>query len=215
MIITIDGPAGAGKSTAARQLAERLGFEFLDTGAMYRAVAYAAMTRDHDWRQADELAALAAAIDIQLEPGRVLLDGEDVTTAIRTRDVTAVTYHAADNAKVRAILVEKQRQATVDKNIVTEGRDQGTVVFPDAECKIFLTATPDERARRRLADLEKAGTSVTLEEVLAEQTLRDQRDADRTCGPLVQADDALVLVTDNLPTSEVVDHLEILVRQRS
>lgn len=214
MIVTIDGPAGAGKSTAARLLAERLGFEFLDTGAMYRAVANAAMQRGHDWEQADALAPLAASLDIQLSPDKVEVDGEDVTAAIRTREVTALIYHAADNAAVREILVEKQREAAAGRDVVTEGRDQGTVVFPNAECKIFLTATPDERARRRQADLEKAGNTVTLEEVLADQTLRDDRDAQRPCGPLVQADDALIVVTDNTPESEVVDHLEMLARQR-
>jgi len=214
MIVTIDGPAGAGKSTAARKLAERLEFEFLDTGAMYRAVAYAATQRDHPWEDIDGLATLAAALEIELKPGQVLLDGDDVSAAIRTREVTAVTYHAADNAAVRAILVDKQRAAAADKNIVTEGRDQGTVVFPNAECKIFLTATSEERARRRVADLARAGIEASYEDVLAEQTLRDQRDEQRACGPLVQADDAVVIVTDNTEESEVVDHLEMIVRQR-
>ncbi len=214
MIVTIDGPAGAGKSSAARQLAERLGFEFLDTGAMYRAVAYAASVRGHDWEKSEDLAPLAESLDIQLQPGRVSLDGQDVSAAIRTPEVTGVTHYAANNPAVRAVLVQKQRDVAAGKDVVTEGRDQGTVVFPNAECKIFLTATAEERARRRLRDLERAGNATTLEEVLSDQTKRDESDEQRECGPLVQAEDALVLVTDNLPEVEVVDHLEMLVRQR-
>ena len=166
MIITIDGPAGAGKSSVARALARRLGFRFLDTGAMYRAVALAGMRRGLDWDLPDDLARLARKLDLRVAGERILLDGEDVTEAVRTSAVTAVTRYAADNPQVREHLVKLQRALAADDNVVTEGRDQGTVAFPDAECKIFLTASPQERARRRLGDLQSQGEPVTLEQVL-------------------------------------------------
>lgn len=214
MIVTIDGPAGAGKSSVARTLARRLGFEFLDTGAMYRAVALAAARRQLHWDDEQAIAALARQLTIVLGPGRVLLDGEDVTQAIRTSEITAVTTYAANNPAVRVHLVELQRQAAEGKNVVTEGRDQGTVVFPDAACKVFLTATPEERARRRLADLRAAGEQVEFNDVLRQQNLRDRRDSQRQCGPLVAAADAVEIVTDGMTPEEVVDKLEALVRAK-
>jgi len=214
MIITIDGPAGAGKSTVARALARRLGFRFLDTGAMYRAVALAGMRRGVDWRRPEELAHLARQLDIRVTGERILLDGKDATEAIRTSEVTAVTRYAADNPQVRAHLVTLQRALAGGEDIVTEGRDQGTVVFPDAQCKIFLIAGPEERARRRLRDLESQGESATLADVFASQQRRDQEDATRPVGPLVPASDAIELCTDGLSVEEVVDRLEALVRGR-
>ena len=151
MIITIDGPAGAGKSSVSRALARRLGFRFLDTGAMYRAVALAGMRRGVDWSRPEELAQLARGLDLRLADDRVLSRRPDVTAAIRRSDVTAVTRYAADNLGVRGHLVDLQRAIAGTNNLVTEGRDQGTVVFPAAECKFFLTAGEDERARRRFA----------------------------------------------------------------
>lgn len=212
MIVAIDGPAGAGKSSAARALARRLGFRFLDTGAMYRAVALAALRSGHDWTQPEALAELARRLKIEVDERRVLLDGEDVTDAIRTSEVTSFTHYAANNAAVREHLVALQRQVAGSDNVVAEGRDQGTVAFPDAECKIFLTATPAERARRRLLDLERRGETASFEEVLAQQTLRDERDAAREVGPLKAAPDAIQFITDGLSPEEVVDRLEELVR---
>src|SRR5512140_2959748 len=133
MIITIDGPAGAGKSTVAHALAERLGFRFLDTGAMYRAVALAALRQGLDWDAPEDLARLARKLDIRTLGERILLDGEDVSEAVRTSEVTAVTRYAAGNPRVREFLVELQRTLAGEDNVVTEGRDQGTVAFPDAE----------------------------------------------------------------------------------
>jgi len=214
MIITIDGPAGAGKSTIARALAQRLGFDFLDTGAMYRAVTLAGMWRKLDWDRPDELAELARGVEIELVDDRVFLDGEDVSEAIRSREVTRLSRHAADNPAVRGRLVELQRAVAGGKDMVTEGRDQGTVVFPDARCKVFLTASPEERAARRVRDLEARGESATLAEVLGEQERRDRRDSSRSVGPLLKASDAVELNTDGMTPEQVVDRLVELVRQR-
>ena len=214
MIVTIDGPAGAGKSSTARALARRLGFRFLDTGAMYRTVALADVRRGHDWNRPEQLAELARRADIDVGEDRVLLDGEDVTLAVRTVDITRVTHYAADNPAVRAHLVEVQRRAVGDDNVVTEGRDQGTIVFPRAECKVFLTASPEERARRRQMDMRDRGEAQDFTEVLADQQRRDERDARREVGPLTPADDAVEVITDGLTPEEVIDRLEALVRAR-
>ncbi len=182
MIVTIDGPAGAGKSSAARELARRLGYRFLDTGAMYRAVTLAAFERAINLADADAMADLAASIRVELADGRVLLDGRDVTSEIRKFNVTTAIHYAADNPAVRAQLVLWQRAAAAGRDVVTEGRDQGTVVFPNAECKIFLTAGEEERARRRHRDVLARGEDVPFNEVLANQRLRDQRDRTRPVG---------------------------------
>jgi cytidylate kinase len=214
MIVTIDGPAGAGKSTVARALARRLGFQYLDTGAMYRAVALAAMRRELDWDEADELAQLARTLNIELSGPRILLDGEDVTQIVRSTEVTAVTRYAADNPQVREHLVALQRAIAGQRNVVTEGRDQGTVAFPTAECKIYLTASPEERARRRQQDLAQRGETVSLEQVRADQQRRDVQDAARPVGPMKPAADAVEVLTDGLSIEQVVDRLEELVRSR-
>lgn len=215
MIVTIDGPAGAGKSTVAKALARRLGFRFLDTGAMYRAVALAGLRQGLDWDVPDELARLARKIDLRIEGDRILLDGEDVTHAVRTSEVTAVTRYAADNPRIREHLVQRQRVLAFGANVVTEGRDQGTVAFPDAECKVFLTASPIERARRRLHDLQSQGEPVTLQQVLEAQERRDREDARREVGPLAPALDAVEVCTDGLTLEQVVDRLEKLAREKS
>jgi cytidylate kinase len=214
MIVTIDGPAGAGKSSTSRALAKRLGFLFLDTGAMYRAVALAAMRRGHDWSRAEELVHLAEQLKMELVDGQLILDGEDVSYAIRTIEVTSLTHYAAGNPGVRRRLVRLQREAAGTADVVTEGRDQGTVVFPKAECKIFLTASPEERARRRLRDLEQHDAHVTFEEVLAQQMERDERDSTRADGPLRMADDAVELCTDGLGEEEVVQRMLEIVRNK-
>ena len=146
---------------------------------------------------------------------RTLLNGEDVSAAIRTSEVSAAVYLAADNVAVRERLVELQRQIAGSRDTVTEGRDQGTVAFPQAECKIFLTASPEERARRRLAELAARGEPITLDEVLAQQADRDRRDAARPVGALVKAADAVEVWTDGLTPEEVVDRLEVIVRARA
>jgi cytidylate kinase len=213
MIITIDGPAGAGKSSVARALAKRLGYRFLDTGATYRALAWAAMERQISWDEPERIAALASRISLDLDEGRVYLDGADVTTAIRSSEVTEAVRYIADSPVIRQRLVALQRQAAAEGNVVTEGRDQGTVAFPNAQCKIFLTASPEERAKRRLGDLQARGEQVTFEAVLQRQNRRDQRDRERQVGPLVPARDAIEFNTDSMSCAEVLDGLEQIVRQ--
>jgi cytidylate kinase len=213
MIITIDGPAGAGKSHAARGLARRLGFEFLDTGAMYRAVTLAGLRARIDLRDQDALARLLAELRLEMPPGRVLLNGEDVTKAIRTGDVTAASGAVADSPVVRRQLTAWQRHIAAGQNMVTEGRDQGTLVFPDAVCKFFLVADPQERARRRQREMAARGEVVAWEEVLRAQEVRDQRDAARDLAPMVPAHGAIVLDTTHLTLDQVIDRMEQRVRQ--
>ena len=213
MIVAIDGPAGAGKSSVSRSLAQRLGFQFLDTGAMYRTVALAALERGLGDGDEAEVARITERLQLDFSGDRVLLDGRDVTAEIRTSRVSAAVYLAADNPEVREKMVDLQRKIAGERDTVTEGRDQGTVAFPHAECKIFLTATPQERARRRHAELEARGEEINLEEVLAQNAARDLRDSTRHVGRLVKAEEAVELYTDGMTTEQVIDRLEEIVRQ--
>jgi CMP/dCMP kinase len=195
MVVAIDGPAGAGKSTVARATAQALGFTYLDSGAMYRAVGLRLLEQGG--------AASEAAADLEIELGdRVLADGRDVTEAIRTPEVAEAASRVATNPAVRAALVEKQRGLMAHGDWVAEGRDIGTVVCPEAEVKVFLTANADERARRRAAEL---GTDV--ETVLRDQALRDAQDSGREHSPLVAAPDAEELDTSGLDVDQVVERI--------
>lgn len=214
MIVTIDGPAGAGKSTVARQLANALGFQFLDTGAMYRCVALAALEAEIDLTDQAKMADIASEMEFSINGDQICLNGQDVTSAIRTQEVTAAIRYAADNPQVRATLVALQQQLANDINVVTEGRDQGTVAFPDAQCKIFLTASPVERARRRQEQMRQQGEKVELEAILQSQQTRDEQDEAREVGGLHAAVDAVHVITDGMKQYEVVEHLERLVRIR-
>jgi CMP/dCMP kinase len=197
MVIAIDGPAGAGKSSVARAAAERLGFTYLDTGAMYRAVAF---------RTGSDGDAAAVARAIRLELGeRVLVDGEDVTERIREPWVSETASHVSSDPAVRAALVEQQRRMLAEGDWVAEGRDIGTVVAPDAAVKVFLTADPRERARRRAAEL---GTDAEV--VLREQAMRDERDRSREASPLAPAPDAVPVDTTALTLDEVVEQIVML-----
>ena len=200
MVIAIDGPAGAGKSTVARAVARRLGYTYLDTGAMYRSVALAGLERGV------EPSEVAPTLRIEPTADRVLLDGRDVTTAIRTPEVSEAASKAAAEPAVRAAMVAEQRRLLSDGNWVAEGRDIGTVVAPDAKLKVFLTADPAERARRRAAEI-----GADVQTVLAEQTIRDERDTTRADSPLLAADDAVTVDTTGLTIDEVVDRIVKLV----
>src|SRR4051812_23674783 len=207
MIVTIDGPAGSGKSTVARALADRLGFDYLDTGAMYRAVALAFARLRTDPADAAAVAAALAALHIEMPPGHVVLNGEDVTLLIRTPDVSQGASRVAVVPAVRRFLAAEQRLAAEGRSIVCEGRDQGTFVFPDAGCKFFLTADPHARALRRHHEQLARGHAVTFEEVLRAQEERDARDAARDLAPMRPADDAVVVDTTHLTTDAVLARL--------
>jgi cytidylate kinase len=214
MIVTIDGPAGAGKSTAARALAHRLGFEFLDTGAMYRAVTLAALRAGCDLTDQNALSHLLAGLNLQMDGDRVLLNGEDVTGQLRTAQLTAASRAVADSPVVRRYLVALQRSLAAGRNLVCEGRDQGTIVFPDAACKFFLIADPVERARRRQREMLARGESASLEDVLRAQQERDRRDAARDIAPMVPAPDAIQLDSTTLTLEEVVQRMAEEVRKK-
>jgi cytidylate kinase len=207
LIVTIDGPAGAGKSSIAREVAERLGFEFLDTGAMYRAVTLGAIRAAIPWDDTDAVARFAAQARLQWNRNRIFLNDQDVTDEIRTPAVTAAIRHVADIPTVRQQLSLQQRRIAEGRKIVTEGRDQGSEVFPAAECKIFLTASPEERARRRQQQLAAAGRQCSLEEILAAQNQRDLEDSGRPVGALRAAPDAVVIKSDRLTPEQVVQRI--------
>ncbi len=204
MIITIDGPAGAGKSSIARQVADRLGFEFLDTGAMYRAVTLGAIRQQIEFSDVDELVRFARQAELRWENCRIYLNDDDVTDLIRTPTVTSAICHLADIPEVRSQLSHQQRRIATGRDIVTEGRDQGSEVFPDAECKIFLTASSHERAVRRQQQLAETGRYLSIEDVRAAQDRRDAEDRSRPIGSLRPADDAVVVSTDGLSSAEVL-----------
>ena len=207
-VVAIDGPAGAGKSTVARAVARALGFTYLDSGAMYRSVALAAAQRGVPAAQAASSARIEFDADGSGEARRVLLDGSDVTAAIRTPEISEAASRAAADPDVRRALVEQQRTLLARGDWVAEGRDIGEVVAPGADLKLFLTADPQERARRRAAEL-----GADADAVLAEQAIRDERDREREHSPLRPAPGAVVLDTTGLTVEQVVERIVELVRQ--
>ena len=220
MIIAIDGPSGAGKSTLGKMLAKKLGLLYLDTGAMYRAVALAA-TRDeralNDPARAAEIAR-GANIELKGEPDtlRVYLDGEDISETIRTLEIAQAASIVSTNSEVRRIMVDLQRRLGEQspKGCVLEGRDIGSVVFPHADVKFFLTAKPEARARRRFEEDKAKGRESTYEQTLAEINERDQRDVSRSDSPLTIADDAVVIDTSELDLTEVFDQMIAKIGER-
>jgi cytidylate kinase len=217
-IVAIDGPAGAGKSTVAKRVAQALGFVLLDTGALYRAVALAAKRGGVDVKDPDRAGALAEDLArrsaIRLEPDKVTLDGEDVSKDIRTPDIGMDASTVSAHPAVRKALLDMQRKAGEDGGIVAEGRDIGTVVFPDAEHKFFLTASPEVRAKRRFEELVAKGQKVTEEETLAEVKRRDAQDEGRVVAPLKPAADAQLLDSSSMVIDSVVDLVLARVRAR-
>lgn len=215
MIVTIDGPAGSGKSTAARGLARRLQFDFLDTGAMYRAVAWQCLQRSIDLRDEPAVAACVHAMRLRLEPQHVFVDDRDVTTEIRLPEVSHGSSIVASNPAVRRELAARQRDFANGRNIVTEGRDQGTAVFPHAECKFYVTANAEERAARRHRELlERHEQAEPFDDILRQIRERDERDKTRVVDPLRAAADAIRVDTSGLTPEAVLDRLESLVRER-
>ena len=213
-MVAIDGPAGAGKSTIAKRVAARLGFTYIDSGAMYRAVALWALRRKIDAGDMHRMEQLAIAAEIELSPGRIRLNGEDVTDAIRTPEVSAGASKVAVIPGVRRALVAKQRAMGERSSVVMEGRDIGTVVFPDADVKIYLDADPRERVRRRLQDVRAAGEEIPESALAAQMKERDQRDSTRADGPLAQAPDATYLDSTALTAEEVEEAILKIVRSR-
>jgi len=217
LIIAIDGPVGSGKSTAARRVAELLGYTYIDTGAMYRAVALKALRRKISLGATDEFVALAgrSRIDLRAQDGgqNVLLDGEDVTKEIRTPEVSQAASKIAVIEGVRRVLVAEQRRAGAKGGVVMEGRDIGSVVFPDAELKIFLTASDETRAQRRWREHQQKGDAIDLAKTLEEIRERDRRDAGREHSPLVRAEGAVLVDSTAMEAEEVAQLIAMLARE--
>jgi cytidylate kinase len=214
VVVAIDGPSGAGKSTIAKRLAERLGFIYIDTGAMYRAVALWAVRQSIDFADAHRMEQLALASEIDLAPGRIQLNSEDVTAAIRTPEVTSGASKIAVIPGVRRAMVAKQREIGQKVSVVMEGRDIGTVVFPNADVKVFLDASIEERVRRRMTELRAKGAEVDLSLLTAQMKERDERDSTRADAPLAQAPDAAYLDSTSLNEEQVTEAIMKMVRAR-
>lgn len=208
-VVTIDGPAGAGKSTVAKRLARRLGYSLLDTGAIYRSVALVAQRQGMALSNAAALADVARKLNIRFaldgDANRVYVDEEDVSSHIRTAEVSQGASKVSAHPPVRAALLDLQRRLAQGGGVVVEGRDTGTVVFPSADAKFFLSATEEERARRRVAELSQAGVAVDFEATLAELRERDHRDASRDVAPMVPAKDAIIIDSSAMTIDQVVD----------
>jgi cytidylate kinase len=219
-VVAIDGPAGAGKSTAARRLAAELGYVLVDTGALYRAVALAAREKGVDWDDGAQLGEVTRSLQLSFQPGeqgrpRVFVEGRDRSDDIRTPVISRGASNVSKHPEVREALLGIQRELGSSGGVVLEGRDIGTVVFPDAEVKVFLTASAEERARRRVDELQQRGTDVGYEDTLSDIRARDAQDSARPVAPLRQADDAVVLDTSQLDADEVVARLVDIVQARA
>lgn len=210
-VITVDGPSGSGKGTVCRLLADKLGWDVLDSGAIYRVLSLAALHHQIALDNEEALVPLAANLDVQFlvdsqtNAGKVILEGEDVTTTIRNEEVGAAASKVAALPRVREALLRRQRAFRTENGLIADGRDMGTVVFPDAPLKIYLTASAQERARRRFVELNERGLDVTLSGLLEDIQARDDRDMNRAVAPLVPAEDAIELDTSELNAQQVFD----------
>ena len=219
LVVTIDGPAGAGKSSVARALARRLGYSLLDTGAIYRSVALVARQRDIAWDDAARLAEVARDLAIEFkfvgDTNSTFVAGDDVSSAIRTPEISQGASQVSAHGPVRAALLDLQRRLGAGGGVVVEGRDTGTVIFPDANAKFFLSATDEERARRRVEELRLAGKPVDFAVTLAELRERDHRDASRDVAPMKAADDAVIIDSSKMTIEEVVEQMVSACNTRS
>ncbi len=213
-VIAIDGPAASGKGTIAWNVATALGFHYLDSGSLYRLIALQALDGGIDSDDAQQLVALCPALDISFRGGRAMLEGRDVADALRTEAVSSVASRIAVHPALRAALIERQRAFRAAPGLVAEGRDMGTVVFPDAQLKVFLTASAEQRAERRHKQLIAKGNSVTIQGLLRDIRERDDRDSTRAAAPLVPARDAVILDTTDLSIAEVTDAVLAFHRER-
>jgi cytidylate kinase len=217
-VVAIDGPAGAGKSTASKRVADRLGFVLVDTGALYRGVALAAKEAGISWDDGEALGRFTESLALSFAPGeggapRLLIDGEDRSGEIRTPEISRGASDVSRHPPVRAALLDLQRRLGTEGGVVLEGRDIGTVVFPDAEVKVFLTASVEERAKRRLEDLASRGVEADLADLKRQIEERDAQDSGRAVAPLKPAEDAIILDTSTMDLDQVVEELVRIVRR--
>lgn len=212
MIVAVDGPAGSGKGTVTKRIEQDMGFLNLDTGATYRCVALAVLRNNIDLKDEEKIVELAKEIDIKIEKSEqkdiILLDGEDVSKKIREKEVTQIVSQISSIIPVREIMVEVQRKLAVGKNVIVEGRDIGTVVFPNADLKIYLDASVEIRAKRRFKEIQESGIDMTYEEVIENIKSRDYNDMNKKVGALKKAEDAIVIDSSNLTIDEVVNKIK-------
>ncbi|MBE0493369.1 MAG: (d)CMP kinase [Thiomicrospira sp.] len=213
-IVTVDGPSGVGKGTLAQLLCDYTGFHFLDSGAIYRTLAYGVIAKNIDLDNLAELVALAESLPVLFESGRVLFDGEDITTEIRNEEVAAMASKVAAIPQIRAALLQRQKDFSQAPGLVADGRDMGTIVFPQASAKLFLTASAEVRAERRVNQLKNQGVTVNIAQITRDIIERDERDQNRSVSPLVPAQDAFIIDTSDLNIDQVFEKAKEFLQKR-